>query len=577
MFVFVTTLEVIGLFSIRPTVYGLRVSGWSARYNVTGARRRASLLKVFAMWYTWTMLLLVSCALVKAETGAEGPAEGPAPAPVATTRAPPRTLDRKAAELAWKSWLQSPESGNQNAPPRRITTKSLFITPLNCPEGQRLDRNGCVQLVTVNKDEHEKILLEHLNAFFVTSAPGGDVLYDYSDSDPGPLQLNIPIGSDPEAAALQGQEPSSQAQELQPNYVKVDKKDKPDGDASIEAELELLKLQNTLNPNNTVLDSSYMVNHNILTQNYPDKPKRDSPIVNSTEIESPSNFTDEGQKELVYGHVNVDPILYNTENLTDSTEDSEPSSLTEIENNATSVNDAQQNSSIISTSETEHTSNSAAEMLKKDGDQSKLNPENDYSDIGEAIKLISRYADVTTDDNFTKEHNNNNGMIEDSVLGTRTKLQYRRNKPKEQTMEAANTPLGLAYNAKTAMHNAYPKYDVYYRYPWQSQHSQTPPPDYPFRHLQDYWPGRNQIGGVYNIHENPRRHHHSYPHNFRLHSYPHAGYAGVPPAYPEQLKGYIHHVVQHHADSMRPPANNQDLYSLLGLRHWFSSEGTSKR
>lgn len=66
------------------------------------------------------------------------------------------------------------------------------------------------QLVTVNKDEHERILLEHLNAFFVTSAPGGEVLYDYGESEPGPLQLNIPIGTDPEAAALQGQEPSSQ-------------------------------------------------------------------------------------------------------------------------------------------------------------------------------------------------------------------------------------------------------------------------------------------------------------------------------------------------------------------------------
>lgn len=580
MFVFVTTLEVI-LFSILPSVYGLRLTRSGARYNVTGARRRASLLKVFAMWYTWTTLLLVSSALVRAEPGTEGPA----PAPVATTRPPPRTLDRQAAELAWKSWLQSPESNNQNAPPRRITTKSLFITPLNCPEGQRLDRNGCVQVVTVNKDEHERILLEHLNAWFVTSAPGGDVLYDYGDADPGPLQLSIPIGLDPQAAPLQGQEPSSQAQELQPNYMKVDKKDtsKADGDVSIEAELELLKLQNTLNPNNTaVIDSAYLVNQNILSHNYPDKPKRDSSSVNVTETGSPSNITDEGQKELVYGHVNVDPILYNTEkqNQTDST-DLESSSLTEIENNATSVNEAQINLSNLTSAKTERT-NSSTNILKKDGDQSKLSPENDYSDIGEAIKLISRYADVTTDDNFTKEQNNL--MKEDSILGTRTKLQYRRNRPKDQNRESAHsapvhTPLEMAYSDKTATHNVFlPKYEVYYRYPWQSQHSPTPPPDYPFRHLQDYWPGgRNQVGGVYNTHENPRRHHHSYPHNFRLHNYPHAGYAGVPPAYPEQLKGYIHRAVQRHADPTRAHTNNQDLYSLLGLRHWFSSEGTSKR
>ncbi|XP_026724858.1 uncharacterized protein LOC113491868 [Trichoplusia ni] len=533
------------------------------------------------MWYTWTTVLLVSCALVKAEPGAEPPA----PAPVATTRAPPRTLDRQAAELAWKSWLQSPESGNQNAPPRRITTKSLFITPLNCPEGQRLDRNGCVQVVTVNKDEHERILLEHLNAWFVTSAPSGDVLYDYGDAEPGPLQLSIPIGLDPQAAPLQGQEPSAQAQELQPNYVKIDKKDetKTNGDASIEAELELLKLQNSLQNDTATVDGSYMVNQNVLTNaHHPDKPKRDSPVANITEIESVNNNTDEGQKELVFGHVNIDPILFNTQNqtVTDNQENSKESILTEIENIATNIAEANTAIQNITKSETKNetdASNASPQMLKKDGDQSKLSPENDYSDIGEAIKLISRYADVTTDDNYTKEQNKH-VLKDDSILGTRTKLQYRRNKPKDQDMEAmsAHAPLDVAINNKAPAH-IYPKYDVFYRYPWQSQHSPTPPPDYPFRYLQDYWPGRNQVGGVYNSHENPRRHHHSYPHNFRLHGYPHASYAGVAAAYPDQLKGYIRRMVQHHANPMRSHTNNQDLYSLLGLRHWFSSEGTSKR
>lgn len=132
------------------------------------------------MWCTWATLLLVSSALVTADPGAgvdaveaTTPAPGPADttveaaavpdatttenpehdsvaaearAAVATTRAPPRTLDRQAAELAWRSWLQSAENGNQNAPPRRITTKSLFITPLVCPKGQRIDRNACVQV-----------------------------------------------------------------------------------------------------------------------------------------------------------------------------------------------------------------------------------------------------------------------------------------------------------------------------------------------------------------------------------------------------------------------------------------------
>lgn len=91
------------------------------------------------MWYPW-IALLVSCALVGAQ-------ESEAPAPLSTTRPPPRTLDRQAGELAWRTWLQSPEDGNQNAPPRRITTKSLFITPLVCPKGHRLDGTACVQVI----------------------------------------------------------------------------------------------------------------------------------------------------------------------------------------------------------------------------------------------------------------------------------------------------------------------------------------------------------------------------------------------------------------------------------------------
>lgn len=326
-----------------------------------------------------------------------------------------------------------------------------------------------------------------------------------------------------------------------------------------------------------------MVNQNVLTNaHHPDKPKRDSPVANITEIESVNNNTDEGQKELVFGHVNIDPILFNTQNqtVTDNQENSKESILTEIENIATNIAEANTAIQNITKSETKNetdASNASPQMLKKDGDQSKLSPENDYSDIGEAIKLISRYADVTTDDNYAKEQNKH-VLKDDSILGTRTKLQYRRNKPKDQDMEAmsAHAPLDVAINSKAPAH-VYPKYDVFYRYPWQSQHSPTPPPDYPFRYLQDYWPGRNQVGGVYNSHENPRRHHHSYPHNFRLHGYPHASYAGVAAAYPDQLKGYIRRMVQHHANPMRSHTNNQDLYSLLGLRHWFSSEGTSKR
>ncbi|XP_026752075.2 uncharacterized protein LOC113512391 [Galleria mellonella] len=549
------------------------------------------------MWYTWT-LLLVSCALVKADvaTGVETsepvttigsttlqPAEtesttvsiieesygttienfdqeAAAAKPVTTTRPPPLTLDRQAGELAWRSWLQSPESGNQNAPPRRIITKSLFITPLVCPKGQRLDRNGCVQVMTVNKDEHERILLEQLNALF-PSVSNGDVLYDYDDDEPGPLQLSIPIGLDPQAAPLQSQEPSAQAQDLQPSYVQIDKKDNTtsNGEVSIEAELELLKLQNS---NNSATDGTDVLNHNVMNNllALADKPKRDSPVNKST-VPAP-NATDEGQKELVYGHVNVDPVLYGAENANQHTMNNGQL----VVYNKTSINIDNINT------------NSSSQELKTDLEgTTKLNPENDYSDIGEAIKLISRYAEVTTDDNFSKNQKKY-AIKDDGILGTRTKLQHRRNRPKPDTVQA-RVPPELISKDKIPLHVGLPKTESYYRYPWIGQHSPTPPPDYPFRHLQDYWPGRTQVGGVYNIHENPRRHHHSYPHYFKPRGY----YVGNGAIYNGQdnrsgpLQFYPHMVTQRHAIPMQPRVNNQDLYSLLGLRHWFSSEGTSKR
>ncbi|KAI5651791.1 hypothetical protein NE865_00128 [Phthorimaea operculella] len=452
---------------------------------------------------------------------------------------------------AWRVWLQSPESGNPNAPPRRITTKSLFITPLVCPKGQRLDSNACVQSVTVNKDEHERILLEQLNALF-TSAPSGDVVYDYGDDEPGPLQLSIPIALDPLAERLQA-EPSAQAQEHQPTYAKPDKKDdaKPDAGAGLVAELELLQLQHSQN-NDSSAEATDILNHNVLQSI--DKPKRDSPVTNSTEVEA--NGSDEGQKEVVYGHVNIDPILFNANLNNEPTE----SSVDKPKNN---------------------TKSDEITTLKKDGDRTKLNPETDYADIGEAIKLISRYAEVTTDDNFGKDQKKFT-VKDDSILGTRTKLQYRRKPKPAEVSHEPGPPYVPSDHAKDKM-PAFPKKDVYYRYPWPSQHSPTPPPDYPFRHIQDYWPGRNQIGGVYNTaHENPRRHHHMFPHNYyRSHNMPYANYPGPYPGqqegFPGQPQPYPHRFGPHHVRPMRSHGTNQDLYTLLGLRHWFSSEDTSKR
>ncbi|XP_072931862.1 uncharacterized protein [Epargyreus clarus] len=531
---------------------------------------------------TWLALLLVSCALVAAEAEAE--AGGQEPGPVATTRAPPRTLDRKAAELAWRSWLQSPESGNQNAPPRRITTKSLFITPLVCPKGQRLDRNACVQVVTVNKDEHERILLEQLNALFTSAPSNGDVLYDYGDDEPGPLQLSIPIGLDPQAASLQ-QEPSAQAQNFQASYVKVDKKgDSVPGASSIEAELELLKLQQAHSTLNDTASSilSHNVMNNLLAHS--DKPKRDSPMVNASDVDS-LNATDEGQKEKVYGHVSVDPVLYDEENsdVPAVNDNVKISNETLHDNNTTSANnshsspEANSTNILSKTASDESTKLTAALSNSKDGDESKLNPENDYSDIGEAIKLISRYAEVSTDDNFAKDKKK---APEDGILGTRTKLQYRR-KPKPMESIKESVPAQLLSDIVATdekISNIDSKNNVYYRYPWTSEHPAAPPPEYPFRHLQDYWSGRNPVGGLYGpMHENPRRHHHSYPHYFRPRSYSNAGSPNTYPALQEAYQRYLHRVAQRDASPIRTRGNNQDLYSLLGLRHWFSNEDVSKR
>ncbi|CAH0667177.1 unnamed protein product [Chilo suppressalis] len=546
------------------------------------------------MWCTWASLLLVSCALASVAAATETtqaptfestgqPSKGAnektanpeledstvaeARLAVATTRAPLRTLDRQAAEHAWRVWLQSAESGNQNAPPRRITTKSLFVTPLVCPKGQRLDQNACVQVVTVNKDEHERILLEQLQAQF-PSPPTDDVYIDYGDDEPGPLQLSIPIGLDPQAAPLQTQELSPQAQELMPNFVKKGE----NNDAGVEAELELLTLQHS---NNNYTDISGVLNHNVMNIHNADKPKRDSPTDNLTAINPPDD-SETGQKELVYGHVNVDPVLFNMQHINQqiSSENTDKATATNIQSNNTisNVNNKKINTTnlgevknVIAVNSTNHAE------LNKNNDQSKLNPENEYSDIGEAIKLISRYAEVSTDDNFKSDQMKPENK-EDSILGTRTKLQYRRNKPK---------PAGKIKDSFTdQLHSQsfLPNNEPYYRYPWPSQHFPTPPPNYPFRHIQDYWPGKSHIGGVYNIHGNPRRHHHSYPHYLRPHGYYLQPYPGPQePRHSDQYPEYPHKVVQRHTKPSRSQTTNQNLYSLLGLRHWFSSEGISKR
>lgn len=382
-----------------------------------------------------------------------------------------------------------------------------------------------------------------------------------------------------------------QAQESKPNYVQVNNKDERPAseDLSLEAELELLKLETTQIINNGTSEKGKpLENHvfqNVLV--YSDKPKRDSTLVNSTTNETSQNSSDEGQKELVFGNVNVDPILYITEPVKRENNESNIAAT----NNKTHNNNLHQNNNGTVTvdipvksntieNKSNVTSNKTANL---DKDNTKLKPENDYTNIGEAIKLISRYAEVTTDDNFSKNEKKY-APTDDGILGTRTKLQHRRNKLKslEGTPQLnTETPIQMKPNEDKIMaQRVNPNSEIYYRYPWSGQHYPTPPPNYPFRHLQDYWPDRRHIGGVYNSpHENPRRHHHSYPHtNSRPHNYP--DFAGYPSPHQDgQL--YIghspHRLVPRRVNAVRGHPNNQDLYSLLGLRHWFSNENSAKR
>ncbi|GBP85200.1 hypothetical protein EVAR_47636_1 [Eumeta japonica] len=542
------------------------------------------MFQLSAMWRTWIALALVWCAhaeqaiTVTSTSSEERRAEGPpaSTSPPAEERGPPRTLDRQAAELAWRAWLQSAESKDPSAPPRRITTKSLFITPFNCPKGQRLDRDGCITEVTITEEEQERLLVDHLNALF-TAPPGEE--YDYGDSEPGPLQLSIPLAL--EAAPLQSQEPQS-------NLVKIDKKEdgKSDSvDASIEAELELLKLQSPQTNNDTVLpDKTSSTIHSVLNNYIPsDKPKRDSSNVNVTDVAK--NITSEGQKEVVFGHVSVDPVLsetdYNnqdaiknsmtvTQNINSEDTESGPTNIMTYNHAPTKNNESA--TEFLGTEDNISTTN---DTKNKTLEEIQLKPENEYPDIGEAIKLISRYAEVTTDDSFTKDkkkyaYDNR----EDTFLGTRTKLQHRRNRPKPlEIFTRYNVPNPSPYDLDVPLHNVYPKQDVY-RYPWASQ-SITPPPDYPFKHLQDYWAGRDRGQGLYNVHENPRRHHHSYPYSFRPHGYAEPYGPRLQPSRTHSIP--LHRVVQRRVDAGRPRTNTRDLYSLLGLRHWFSSESAAKR
>lgn len=116
-----------------------------------------------------------------------------------------RPLEHSPSDLAWDAWLQ--QGSRQAAPPRRITTKSLFVFPHlgpeslpACADGYRPDSMGrCVKVVKVDETAHLEFLLQKLNSQFATeTSEGQDEAYDY-DIEPestdalGPFQFSIPL------------------------------------------------------------------------------------------------------------------------------------------------------------------------------------------------------------------------------------------------------------------------------------------------------------------------------------------------------------------------------------------------
>lgn len=116
-----------------------------------------------------------------------------------------RPLEHSPSDLAWDAWLQ--QGSRQAAPPRRITTKSLFVFPHlgpeslpACADGYRPDSMGrCVKVVKVDETAHLEFLLQKLNSQFATeTSEGQDEAYDYdieseSSDASGPFQFSIPL------------------------------------------------------------------------------------------------------------------------------------------------------------------------------------------------------------------------------------------------------------------------------------------------------------------------------------------------------------------------------------------------
>lgn len=116
---------------------------------------------------------------------------------------------------AWQAWLllDSEAAPPQGDAPRRITPKSVFITPSftpqqlpACADGYRADALGrCVRIVRVDHAAHINFLLRQLNAAYAlptTKPPAENSQPEQQQSGPsGPLQVSLPITNVPQAGA----------------------------------------------------------------------------------------------------------------------------------------------------------------------------------------------------------------------------------------------------------------------------------------------------------------------------------------------------------------------------------------
>lgn len=118
--------------------------------------------------------------------------------------------------LTWDAWLMSSDTRHPDHKPKKITPKSIFITPnLHepahpiCPPDHKLDTNNrCIQIVQIN---HDDLLAHRLDALleqhggiggggFGGGNGGGqgneEYDYDYEEIDDGPFQLSLPLTFD---------------------------------------------------------------------------------------------------------------------------------------------------------------------------------------------------------------------------------------------------------------------------------------------------------------------------------------------------------------------------------------------